>query len=400
MATRKRSFSEVKVKEVKLLHMSKEIRTKLISWGLGGLFSVGWSNSHETLVQELHRGTIVDPSHKYRGHPDKWTAEVWREVYHLPRESPDGYVVKGKVQFPELKLLKLVKGEKRPSKSGVLIDQVKSLGKCNEPTCLGPYLAHLYTHFKEMGSETTKTSDPEPPNKRKAQRQEVSDSETETEEKKEVKKEPSSSSQLAENAGPCDQPVDINDLGIQLFGLRKVFSEIFRVLHLDPLLGSVVDLVETLKKAVLAATPALTVDLKPWKEMIARLVELLGLERQKRKKLVEQHMYLEEKLTRAGKVPKMAIWCAHQLQAARETETRLSAMVETLKKELTSRGLSVPSEASANEIAKLEGRLQECTNTLASLLGQNPPTGGSEPDSDDSHVAHIVDLARMMIAEE
>ncbi|KAL3683204.1 hypothetical protein R1sor_001226 [Riccia sorocarpa] len=291
MATRRRSSGEVKVKEVKLLPMSEEIRTKLISWGLGGLFS-------------------------------------------------------------------------------------------------------------EMGSDTTKTSEPDLSNKRKAQRQEVSDSETETEEKKEVKKEPSSSSKLAENAGPCDQLVDINDLGIQLFGLRKVTSEIFRVLHLDPLLGSAADLVETLKKAVLATTPALTVDLKPWKEMIAKLVELLGLERQKRKKLAEQHVYLEEKLTRAGKVPEMAIWCAHQLQAARETETRLSALVETLKKELTSRGLSIPSEASADEIAKLEGRLQECSDTLASLLGQNPPTGGSKPDSDDSHVAHIVDLARMMIAEE
>ncbi|KAL3691738.1 hypothetical protein R1sor_005389 [Riccia sorocarpa] len=303
MAPQTRKDSKVKVKEVKLLPLTKEIRTKLNVWGLGGLFSVGWSDSHEALVQE-------------------------------------------------------------------------------------------------MGSDTTKTSNPDTPNKRKAQRQVISDSEAETEEQKEVKKEKASSSQLGEKIGPSDQPVDINELGIQLFDLRKVTSKIFRVLHLDPILGSAADLVEALKSAVSAATPALTVDLKPWKEMIAKLVKLLSLERQKRKGLAEQHVYLKEKITRAGKVPEMAIWCAHQLQAARETETRLSALVETLKKKLTSHGLSVPSEASADEIAKLEGRLQECTDSLASLLGQNPPTGGSEPDSDDSHVTHIVDLAKMMIAEE
>ncbi|KAL3682834.1 hypothetical protein R1sor_000856 [Riccia sorocarpa] len=385
MATRNRKDSKVKVKEVKLLPLTKEIRTKLNVWGLGGLFSVGWSDSHEAL---------------------------------------------GKIQFPELKLLKLVKGEKRPSKSGVLIDQVdgtrdfiefcrlfnlvfapgrpehyqhnqflfyhyawlaildpssptpnwgdaiaktvsrqvKSLGKCNEPTCLGPYLAHLYTHFKEMGSDTTKTSNPDTPNKRKAQRQVISNSETETEEQKEVKKEKASSSQLGEKTGPSDQPVDINELGIQLFDLRKVTSKIFRVLHLDPILGSAADLVEALKSAVSAATPALTVDLKPWKEMIAKLVKLLSLERQKRKGLAKQHVYLEEKITRAGKVPKMAIWCAHQLQAARETETRLGG-----------------------DIKEGVDFTKDC---------QNPPTGGSEPDSDDNHVTHIVHLAKMMIVEE
>ncbi|KAL3684964.1 hypothetical protein R1sor_002986 [Riccia sorocarpa] len=91
--------------------------------------------------------------------------------------------------------------------------------------------------------------------------------------------------------------------------------------------------------------------------MIAKLVKLLSLERLKRKGLAEQHVYLEEKITRAEK-------------------------------------------ASADEITKLEGRLQECTDSLVSLLGQNPLVGGLEPDSDDSHVTYIVDLAKMMIAEE
>ncbi|KAL2631379.1 hypothetical protein R1flu_016065 [Riccia fluitans] len=123
--------------------------------------------------------------------------------------------MKGKVQFMELQLLKLVKGDKQASKSGVLLEQVegnpnfilfcqilnsvlvpvrpehfqhnqlafyhyawlaipdptspmsdwrdavektdtrqvKGLGVCNEPTCLGPYLAHLYLHFNEWHNE-------------------------------------------------------------------------------------------------------------------------------------------------------------------------------------------------------------------------------------------------------
>ncbi|KAL2632927.1 hypothetical protein R1flu_004406 [Riccia fluitans] len=117
--------------------------------------------------------------------------------------------MKGKVQFIELQLLKVVKGDRRLSKSGVFLEQVegnsdfvlfcqmlnavfapvkpehfqhnllafyhhawaaitnpaaptpdwgnaiektvsrqiKALGVCNEATCIGPYLAHLYSHF-------------------------------------------------------------------------------------------------------------------------------------------------------------------------------------------------------------------------------------------------------------
>ncbi|KAL2650836.1 hypothetical protein R1flu_018964 [Riccia fluitans] len=31
--------------------------------------------------------------------------------------------------------------------------QVKGLGVCNEPTCLGPHLTHLYLHFNELKNE-------------------------------------------------------------------------------------------------------------------------------------------------------------------------------------------------------------------------------------------------------
>ncbi|KAL2644694.1 hypothetical protein R1flu_012281 [Riccia fluitans] len=31
--------------------------------------------------------------------------------------------------------------------------QIKVLEVCNEATCIGPYLAHLYNHFNEMDAE-------------------------------------------------------------------------------------------------------------------------------------------------------------------------------------------------------------------------------------------------------
>ncbi|KAL2609027.1 hypothetical protein R1flu_027600 [Riccia fluitans] len=88
---------KVKVKDVKILHLMKENKMKLQAWGLGGLFSADWSQSHEEL----------------------------RKVYNLPKTSPEGYVMKGKVQFTELQLLKLEKGDKILSKSGVLLKQVE-----------------------------------------------------------------------------------------------------------------------------------------------------------------------------------------------------------------------------------------------------------------------------------
>ncbi|KAL2609346.1 hypothetical protein R1flu_027919 [Riccia fluitans] len=154
--------------------------------------------------------------------------------------------MKGKIQFIEVQLLKVVKGERRLSKSGVfleqiednshfvlfsqilnaifapvrpkhfqhnllafyhhawaaiinsnaptpdwdevvkktLVRQIKSLRVCNEATCLGPYLAHLYTHFHEMDQQEKEAS-----KKRKASIQIVSNSDTET--KPEEEKEPS-----------------------------------------------------------------------------------------------------------------------------------------------------------------------------------------------------------------
>ncbi|KAL2645433.1 hypothetical protein R1flu_013020 [Riccia fluitans] len=119
---------KVKMKEVKIHYLMKENKEKLEEWGLEGLFSADWSQSHEELMRELfgHSEQKVTLSkYEYRGKPEAWTSEVWREVYNLPKTSPGGYVMKGKVQFTELQLLKLVKGDKRLNKFGVLLDKRK-----------------------------------------------------------------------------------------------------------------------------------------------------------------------------------------------------------------------------------------------------------------------------------
>ncbi|KAL2642544.1 hypothetical protein R1flu_010131 [Riccia fluitans] len=47
------------------------------------------------------------------------------EVYNLPKASPGGYIMRGKIQFTELQLLKVVKGEHRLSKSEVFLEQIE-----------------------------------------------------------------------------------------------------------------------------------------------------------------------------------------------------------------------------------------------------------------------------------
>ncbi|KAL2645333.1 hypothetical protein R1flu_012920 [Riccia fluitans] len=192
----------------------------------------------EELVRELSGHSeqkVTLPKYEYHRKPAAWTSEVWREVYNLPKTNRGGYVMKGKVQFTELQLLKLVKGDKQLSKSGVLLEQVKGnpdfiffcqilnsvlapvrpehfqhyqlafyhyawfsitdptsptldwrdavektimrqvkgLGVCNEPICLGLYLVHLYLHFNKLHHEKM-----EEPKKRKAREQIFSDSES------------------------------------------------------------------------------------------------------------------------------------------------------------------------------------------------------------------------------
>ncbi|KAL2649171.1 hypothetical protein R1flu_017299 [Riccia fluitans] len=107
----------------------KENKLKLESWSLGGLFSIDKSQSHKDLASELlghlEQGVSLSKKYKYQGKLEAWTSEIWREVYKLPKTSPGGYVMKGKVQLSELQVLKLMKGDKWQSKSGVLIEQVE-----------------------------------------------------------------------------------------------------------------------------------------------------------------------------------------------------------------------------------------------------------------------------------
>ncbi|KAL2614149.1 hypothetical protein R1flu_025841 [Riccia fluitans] len=218
MAPQSSKGQKVKTKEVKVAN-----KKKMETWGLGGLFATDWNRTYEGLVEELASHfdqKVAVPKYEYRGKPGTWTLEVWREVYSLPKASPEGYVMKGKAQFTELQLLRVVKGDRRQSKSGVFLEQVegdsdfvlfcqmlnailarvrpehfqhnllafyhyawvaindlaaptpdwgdviektmskqiKALGVCNEPTCLGLYLAHLYSHFHEMDNEEKEDS--------------------------------------------------------------------------------------------------------------------------------------------------------------------------------------------------------------------------------------------------
>ncbi|KAL2636456.1 hypothetical protein R1flu_007935 [Riccia fluitans] len=96
----------LKTKEVKILHLTIANKKKMETWGLGGLFIVDLNGTYEKLVEELADKKVAVPKCEYRGKPEEWTLEVWREVYNLPRASLGGYTMKRKVQFTELQLLR------------------------------------------------------------------------------------------------------------------------------------------------------------------------------------------------------------------------------------------------------------------------------------------------------
>ncbi|KAL2651686.1 hypothetical protein R1flu_019814 [Riccia fluitans] len=202
--------------------------------------------------------------------------------------------MKGKIQFTELQLLKVVKGEHRQSKSGVFLEQIagnsdfvlfcqilnaiftpvkqenfqhnllaffhhawaaitnsdeptpdlgeaiqktvarqiKSLGVCNEATCLGPYLAHLYTHFHEMDAVEKEAS-----KKRKVSIQTVSDSDTETEpeEEREPPKEVPRVFCEGEASGskPLSLKLDFAEWGNCVASFNHETGRLFEVFHVE-----------------------------------------------------------------------------------------------------------------------------------------------------------------------
>ncbi|KAL2620160.1 hypothetical protein R1flu_000365 [Riccia fluitans] len=121
-----RSSNNLKTKEVKIPHLTISNQKKMETWDLGGLFAVDWSGTHDNLVEELvTKQKAAGPKFEYRGKPEEGTSEVWREVYNLPKASPGGYIMKEKIQFTELQLLRVVKGERRLSKFGVFLEQIE-----------------------------------------------------------------------------------------------------------------------------------------------------------------------------------------------------------------------------------------------------------------------------------
>ncbi|KAL2613787.1 hypothetical protein R1flu_025479 [Riccia fluitans] len=257
----------LKTKEVKIPHLMLSNRKKMETWGLGGFFAIDWSGTYDNLVEELViKPKAAGPKFEYHGKLEEWTLAVWREVYNLPKASPGGYIMRGKIQFTELQLLKVLKGECQLSKSEVFLKQIegdfdfvlfcqilnailtlvrpkhfqhnllafyhhawaaitnsdaptlvwgeavkktmarqiKSLGVCNEATCLGPYLAHLYSHFHEMD-----TVEKEASKKRKVAIQTVFDSDTETKPKEEKESPKEIPRVFCEDEASGSKPLDL-----------------------------------------------------------------------------------------------------------------------------------------------------------------------------------------------
>ncbi|KAL2642521.1 hypothetical protein R1flu_010108 [Riccia fluitans] len=114
--------------------------------------------------------------------------------------------------------------------------QIKGLGVCNEATCLGPYLPHLYSHFQEMDVKEKEAS-----KKRKASIQTISDSDTKTkpEDAKELEEIPCLFSEgKASRSKPLDQKIDFAEWGNHVESFSHETSKLFEVFHVE--IGSVI----------------------------------------------------------------------------------------------------------------------------------------------------------------
>ncbi|KAL2629743.1 hypothetical protein R1flu_014429 [Riccia fluitans] len=74
--------------------------------------------------------------------------------------------------------------------------QVKELRMCDKPTCLEPYLAHLYLHFQELHNKNMEVH-----NKRKAHMHTVIDSDIKMKEEMKVKSESQNATWIGETSG-------------------------------------------------------------------------------------------------------------------------------------------------------------------------------------------------------
>ncbi|KAL2610296.1 hypothetical protein R1flu_028869 [Riccia fluitans] len=261
--------------------------------------------------------------------------------------------MKGKAQFIELQLLRVVKGDRRLSKSGVFLEQVegnfdfvlfcqmlnaifapvrleqfqhnllafyqharaaitnpaaptpdwddavektmsrqiKGLGVCYEATYLGPYLAHLYIHFHEMDAKEKEAF-----KKRKTSIQTIFDSNTknEPEDEKEPEEEVSCVFCEGEASGskPLGQKLDFAEWGDRVENLGLETSRLFEAFHVE--IGSVtVEAVARNMKEMFAPPPAVETDLQLWKETVRNLPTLLTEEQRRTKAVVEQRDYFK-----------------------------------------------------------------------------------------------------------
>ncbi|KAL2620243.1 hypothetical protein R1flu_000448 [Riccia fluitans] len=320
----------LKTKEVKISHLTISNRKKMKTWGVGGLFAIDWSATYDNLVEELvTKSKAAGSKFEYGGKPEEWTSEVWREVYNRPKASPGGYIMKGKIQFTKLQLLRVVKGEHWLSKSGVFLEQIegnsdfvlfceilnvifapvrpkhfqhnllafyhhawaaitnsdastpdwgeavkktmvrqiKGLEVCNEATCLCPYLAHLYTHFHEMDPKEKEAS-----KKHKASIQTVSDSDTKTEpeNEKELDEEVPRVFCEGEASGskPLNLKLDFAEWGKRVESFSRETARLFEAFHVES--RSVTREVVALNLKKMFNPPSIVkTDLQPWKEMVS-----------------------------------------------------------------------------------------------------------------------------------
>ncbi|KAL2629273.1 hypothetical protein R1flu_013959 [Riccia fluitans] len=230
------------------------------SWSLGGLFANDWSGTYNNLLEELTtKQKAAGPKFEYQEKPEEWTSEVCREVYNLPKR----------------------------------VLEIKGLGVCNEATCLGLYLAHLYIHFHEMDAKEKEAS-----KKHKASIQTVSDSDTETEpeDEKESEKEIPCVFCEGEASGskPLNQRLDFAEWENRVESLGHETSRLLEVFHVE-IRSVIAEAVAQNMKEMFTPPPVVEMDLQPWKEMVRNLANLLTEEQRRTKAVVEQHDYFEGK---------------------------------------------------------------------------------------------------------
>ncbi|KAL2650787.1 hypothetical protein R1flu_018915 [Riccia fluitans] len=150
--------------------------------------------------------------------------------------------------------------------------QIKGLGVCNEATCLGPYLAHLYNHFHEMDAK-----------EKEASIQTISDSDTETkpEDEKESSKEVPRvfCEDKASGSKLLDQKLDFAKWENRVESLGRKTFRLFEVFYVE-IASVTADAVARNMKEMFAPPPVVETDLQPWKETVRNLVDLLTKEDQ------------------------------------------------------------------------------------------------------------------------